>query len=81
MQASLITFLKWHVKHTHVVEIIQPKLRQSPTSLLRAAPRFGESTAAFEPNLHRAATIEWLPKSGTVEQRPVPSEADLSSPN
>jgi soluble lytic murein transglycosylase len=43
--------------------------------------RFGESTAAFEPNLHRAATIEWLPKSGTVEQRPVPSEADLSSPN
>jgi hypothetical protein len=30
MQASLITFLKWHVKHTHVVEIIQPKLRQSP---------------------------------------------------
>jgi soluble lytic murein transglycosylase len=43
--------------------------------------RFGESTAAFEPNLHRAATIEWLPKSGTVEQRPAPSEADLSSPN
>jgi soluble lytic murein transglycosylase len=43
--------------------------------------RFGESTAAFEPNLHRAAKIEWLPKSGTVEQRPVPGEADLSSPN
>ena len=43
--------------------------------------RFGESTAAFEPNLHRAATIEWRPKPTTVEQRPVPIEVDLSSRN
>jgi soluble lytic murein transglycosylase len=41
--------------------------------------RFGESTAAFEPNLHRAATIEWRPTPTTVEQRPVPIEVDLSS--
>jgi soluble lytic murein transglycosylase len=42
--------------------------------------RFGESTAAFEPNLHRAATIEWRQKPSTVE-RPVPVEVDLSSRN
>src|SRR6266853_4951696 len=29
--------------------------------------RFGESTAAFEPNLHRAATINWRPKPAAVE--------------
>ena len=42
--------------------------------------RFGEVTAAIEPNLHRAATIEWRPKPA-VEQRPVRTEADLSIPN
>ena len=35
--------------------------------------RFGESTAAIEPNLHRTATIEWRPN--------VPIEVDLSSCN
>ena len=43
--------------------------------------RFGESTAAIEPNLHRTATIEWRPKPAAVEQRPVPIEVDLSSRN
>jgi hypothetical protein len=43
--------------------------------------RFGESTAAFEPNLHRAATIEWRLNPNTVEQRPVSVEVDLSSRN
>jgi soluble lytic murein transglycosylase len=43
--------------------------------------RFGESTAAFEPNLHRAATIEWRSTPNTVEQRPVSVEVDLSSRN
>ena len=43
--------------------------------------RFGESTAAFEPNLHRAATIEWRPKQTTVEKRPVPIEVELSNRN
>lgn len=43
--------------------------------------RFGESTAAFEPNLHRAATIEWRSTPNTVEQRPVSVEVDLSGRN
>ncbi len=43
--------------------------------------RFGENTAAFEPNLHRAATIEWRPKQPTVEKRPVPIEVELSNRN
>jgi hypothetical protein len=43
--------------------------------------RFGESTAAFEPNLHRAATIDWRPKPAPVDQRPVTIEVDLSSRN
>jgi soluble lytic murein transglycosylase len=43
--------------------------------------RFGESTAAIEPNLHRTATIEWRPKPAAVEQRPVPIEVDLSNRN
>jgi soluble lytic murein transglycosylase len=43
--------------------------------------RFGESTAAIEPNLHRAATIEWRPKPITVEQRPVAVEVDLAGGN
>jgi hypothetical protein len=42
--------------------------------------RFGEGTAAIEPNLHRTATIEWRPKPA-VEQRHVPIEVDLSSRN
>jgi soluble lytic murein transglycosylase len=32
--------------------------------------RFGDSTAANEPNLHRAATIEWRPNPAAVEQHP-----------
>jgi soluble lytic murein transglycosylase len=40
--------------------------------------RFGDSTMAIEPNVHRAATIEWHPKPAAVEQRPVPIEVDLS---
>ena len=43
--------------------------------------RFGESTATFEPNLHRTATIEWRPKPAAVEQRAMPPEADLSTRN
>jgi soluble lytic murein transglycosylase len=43
--------------------------------------RFGESTATFEPNLHRTATIEWRPNPATVEQRSMPIEVDLSSHN
>lgn len=43
--------------------------------------RFGESTAAFEPNLHRAATIEWRSNPNKIEQRPVSVEVDLSSRN
>jgi soluble lytic murein transglycosylase len=43
--------------------------------------RFGESTAAFEPNLHRAATIDWRPQPAAVEQRAVTIEVDLSSRN
>jgi soluble lytic murein transglycosylase len=42
--------------------------------------RFGEGTAAIEPNLHRTATIEWHPKPA-VEQHPVPIGVDLSSRN
>jgi hypothetical protein len=43
--------------------------------------RFGESTSAFEPNLHRAATIDWRPKPAPVDQRPVTIEVDLSGRN
>jgi soluble lytic murein transglycosylase len=43
--------------------------------------RFGESTAAFEPNLHRAAAIDWSAAPAPVEQPPVTLEADLSSRN
>jgi soluble lytic murein transglycosylase len=43
--------------------------------------RFGDSTAAIEPNLHRAASIEWQSNPTAVEQRPAPIEVDLSSPN
>jgi soluble lytic murein transglycosylase len=43
--------------------------------------RFGESTATLEPNLHRTATIEWRSKPTAVEQRSVPTEADLSTRN
>jgi soluble lytic murein transglycosylase len=41
--------------------------------------RFGEVTATIEPNLHRAATIEWRPKAIAVEQRSRSTEVDLSS--
>jgi soluble lytic murein transglycosylase len=43
--------------------------------------RFGDSTAAIEPNLHRAVSIEWQSNPTAVEQRPAPIEVDLSSPN
>jgi soluble lytic murein transglycosylase len=43
--------------------------------------RFGESTAAFEPNLHRAATMDWRSKPTAIEERPVQINLDLSSPN
>jgi hypothetical protein len=40
--------------------------------------RFGDSTAAIEPNLHRAVSIECHSNPTAVEQRPAPIEADLS---
>jgi hypothetical protein len=43
--------------------------------------RFGASTAAIEPNLHRAAAIEWRPKPAGAEPHPVPTKVDLSVPN
>jgi len=43
--------------------------------------RFGESTAAFEPNLHRAAAIDWPATPAPIEQRPVTVEMDLSGRN
>ena len=43
--------------------------------------RFGDVTATIEPNLHRAATVEWDPKPAAVEQSPVPIEVNLSRPN
>jgi soluble lytic murein transglycosylase len=43
--------------------------------------RFGDITATIEPNLHRAATVEWRPKPAAVEQRPVPTTVELSIPH
>jgi soluble lytic murein transglycosylase len=43
--------------------------------------RFGDLIATVEPNLHRAATIEWRSKPAAVEQRPNSIDADLSSRN
>jgi len=43
--------------------------------------RFGDVIATVEPNLHRAATIEWRPKPAAVEQRPLTIDVDLSSRN
>ena len=40
--------------------------------------RFGEITATIEPNLHRAATVDWRPQPAAVEGRAVPVAADPS---
>jgi peptidoglycan lytic transglycosylase len=43
--------------------------------------RFGDATPTIEHNLHRAATIELRPNPAAVDQRPVPTEVDLSVAN
>lgn len=43
--------------------------------------RFGDTIATTESNLHRAATIKWLPEPAAVEPRPVPNTVELPIPN
>jgi len=41
--------------------------------------RFGEMTATIEPNLHRAAAVEWRPPPAAVEGHAGPVAAELST--
>jgi soluble lytic murein transglycosylase len=42
--------------------------------------RFGAMTATLEPNLHRAATVEWRSRPAAVQPRLVPTAVEVSRP-